>query len=147
MKKVIIAIITLACAGAFAQSFVVNDVVKTINMTVTGGTNLTADAVEVVPAGERWSVLGVFQSYSAAGTTNTVVVKKIFNGTTSAQAVTMDTLAAATGSTYESVGEGDKTADIDSILLVEGDTLWLDGAGQASGNQTTYKAVVKRTKQ
>jgi hypothetical protein len=147
-KFIVIAIMALAfCGVTFGQAFVVNDVVKTINLTTTGGTNLTADATIVVPAGERWSLLGVYQGYSTAGKTNTVVVKRILSGLATSTAVTVDTLAAATGSTIESVGEGDKTADIDSIICTEGDTVWLDGSGQASGNQTTYKLFVKRTKQ
>jgi hypothetical protein len=91
-------------------------------------------------------LLGVYQGYPA-GQTNTVVVKRILNGLAASTAVTVDTLAAATGSTIESIGEGDKTADIDSIICTEGDVVWLDGSGQASGNNTTYKLFVKRTKQ
>jgi len=149
MKKFnIIAITALAvCGVSFGQSFIEGDIVKIIPLTTTGGTNLTADATYVVPAGERLSLLGVYQGYSAAGLTNTVVVKRILRGLATSTAVTVDTLAAAAGSTIESVGEGDKTADIDSIICTEGDTIWLDGAGQASGNQTTYKLFVKRTKQ
>jgi hypothetical protein len=142
MKKFIIAIMVLACAGAFA-----GDVYKTIALTTTGTT--TADAVYEVPAGERLSLLGVYQGATgAAGQTNTCVVKCILNGLTSTEAVTLDTLAAVGSTNYviEAVGEGDVTADVDDIILIEGDSFWLDGSGHTSTG-LVYKLIVKKTKQ
>lgn len=138
MKKIIIAIIALTCVSAFA-----GDVVKTISLTTTGTT--TADAVYVVPAGERISLLGVYQGVTTH--TNDCDAKIILNGLTSSEAVTAIALTnVAATSALQEVGERDNTADINDIVLIEGDTLWLDASGAAASN-VVYKIIVKRTKQ
>ena len=145
MKKLItIGLVTLAlCGVAFAGSYG-DEIIKTVNMTTTGTT--TADAVTAaIPAGEQWSILGVYQGVTTQ--TNTCLLKRILKGLTTSEAVTVETLAAvANTSAIETVGEGDVSADIDPIILTEGDILWMDATG-ADATNVVYKLLVKRTKQ
>lgn len=144
MRKYItlILLVLAVCGASFGQSF--NDgVIRTISLTTTGTT--TADAVKAVPTGVRWSVLGVYQSVNTE--TNDCDMKVYLNGTTTSEAVTKVALVNVTNTTaIENVGEGDVSADIDPIILTEGDTLWLDATGAAASN-TTYKIIVRQTKQ
>jgi len=145
MKKfILIALTVLAvCGTSFGQGYGA-EIIKTVNLIATGTT--TADAVTAaIPAGERWSILNVYQGVTTQ--TNTCLVKRILKGLTTSEAVLVETLGAvANASAIENVGEGDVTADIDPIILTEGDILWLDASGAAASN-VVYKIIVKRTKQ
>lgn len=145
MKKfILIAFTVLAvCGASFGQTDADSYVIKTIGLTTTGTT--TADATYTVPAGERLSLIGVYQGVTTQ--TNTCLVKRVLSGLTTSQAVQVESLSAvANTSAIENVGEGDVTADVDPIILTEGDVLWLDASGAAASN-VVYKIIVKRNKQ
>ena len=143
MKKFIIAIMVLACAGAlFGQSYN-KSIIKTIPLTTTGTT--TADAVYVVPAGERLSLLGVYQDVTTQ--TNTCIVKRILSGLTTAEAVTVVSPTAVDDAVaLQNVGEGLGDVTTAPIVLTEADTIWLDATG-ADATNVVYKIIVKRTQQ
>ena len=146
MKKVIIfAVMALAvCGASFGQSYN-KSIVKTIALSTGVQTNAYADATYVVPAGERISLLSIYQGVTTQ--TNTCVVKLYLNGLTSAEAVTVVSPSAVTNtSAFQNVGEGLSDVTTADIVLVEGDTLWLDATGAAASN-VVYKIVVKQTKQ
>jgi len=144
MKKFItlVLMVLAVCGASFGQSY--NDgIVKTISLTTTGTT--TADAVYTVPAGERLSLLGVYQGVTTQ--TNTCIVKRYLNNTTSTEAVSFVTLSAVNNaSAIQNVGEGLGDVTTAPLILVEGDTFWLDASGPDATN-TVYKIIVKRTKQ
>jgi hypothetical protein len=144
MKKfIVIAIMALAVCGVSFAEIEGGDVVKTIALTTTGTS--TADATYVVPAGERLSLYSVYQGITTE--TNTCLVKRILRGLAAAQATTFVTLTAVTNtSAIQNVGEGLGDVTTAPLILMEGDTLWLDASGAAASN-VVYKIIVKRTKQ
>ena len=139
MKKYILIALALSCAiVALADEYV-----RWVDLTTTGTT--TADAVHVAKAGRVTSVLAIYQSVDTQ--TNTCLAKVYLNGDTAAKAVLVKTLAAVTNATASvTVGEGDVSADIDNILLLGGDSLWLDATGAAATN-VIYKILIKETNQ
>ncbi len=138
MKKLIMLITLALCLGAVAS-----EVVKTVSLTTTGTT--TADATYTARADRVTSVLAVYQGVTTE--TNDCDMKIILNGLTTSEAVTSIALAnVADTSAIQEVGERDVTADVNDIILLDGDVLWLDATGAAASN-VVYKIVIKETKQ
>jgi hypothetical protein len=95
--------------------------------------------------GRVMSLIGVYQDVDATAQTNTVVITLLPKGAPAA--VTLETLAAVIDtSAYETVGEGDVSADIDPILLLDGDVFTFTGTGADSTNMS-YIVKFKLTNQ
>jgi hypothetical protein len=145
MKKLIIAIIALTALCGFSQT-INNEFYYDVDLTP--ATSGSAAVATYTFTGTEKVVfpMALFQTVGGTTQTNTVTLKIVPKGSTSAY--TVDTLAAVSSgvSTLETFGIGDVTADIDPIWLNSGDTLNVTGAGTASSN-VTYRIRLKSVKQ
>jgi hypothetical protein len=143
-KLLLIGLIALLGASGYAAQMNVDTYADITPTSITAVGALTNSVTIPGRKGRVLSIIGVYQDVDAAQT-NTVVMTLLPRGAPAA--VTVETLVAVTNtSAYETVGEGDVSADIDSIFLLEGDVLTLTGTGADSTNMA-YIVKVKLTNQ
>ena len=137
MKKVLIAIIVAASLTSLGGEVIREITYTSSDLTVVGA--LTNSVTFTARSDRLTYPLGVYQSVSTQ--TNTCVLTQTMGDASTA--VQVESLSAVANTTsYETVGMGDVSADIDDIVVLPEEQLILTGTGADSTN-VTYVLVVK----